>query len=956
MVSAPRAEIMPDITPLPLLRQTASGLEQCVRVEFLPDQIRRENRCGIRVRRRGWESAIDLGVLPSERCVRMIFLPEPAGEVSTEFTTTCGESLSENTLRMGPVRRWTVHVVLHSHTDLGFTHPVSDVARIHNENTDLALRYCRETADWPEGSRFKWTCEVTWQVRNYLRDRGGEDFENLMQWVRRGSIGVGALHSGVLTGLLGHEEAVRSFALAGFLRRTYGIPCDTALLCDVPGCAEGFVQVMAKSGVRNLIIADNNFLAPFLPRTDLPRPFLWQGEGGTEVLAWYTDHPYYAYVEGEYYGLLEGVETVEERLVEKLRALESQGYPYERYQIQYAFDNALLSTRPLEVVREWNELWAYPRLVLSTAREFLEHLRAREGDSFPRRRGDWSDWWGGIVAGFPREESLTRRCHGRAPATEFFATQAALRTPNHPFPAAQMSGVYDGLLSFDEHSGGGALWRPPSQEKQDRAVREGYGVLYGASSSLDSLEGSTGSALARCIDNPGDGELVAAFNASPFAVSASVRVPGRPGHTLVEDIPPWGYRTVALRERPRTEEASETSWGDITGGRDGTLEGFGYRLQIDSATGACRSLFDKELRRELVRKRGSLNEIVVYVVHPIKEVELGKYIPEIYDGRPHPGEFLARPPASRVRLALSADGNACRATHMLGGVPWLTQEYRLSEKPRGIQITNIIPRRVRDDARLRGALNSFLPRRGLLYVRFAFDVPGGIFEYEATGMVQRPGESQFRGACRDFFPVQKWCRIVGNGQQVILALPDTPLVDVGSAGLMRFKEILDSDQSELLVRTVDLRDWGGEAESPYSKGEDIVIRFAVGAGVESRTRAAQFAAEAFPLLLAGVVPPGCRGSLPSGTQVFCRAPDNVDIMTVKPAEEGAGLVLRVRETAGVETVGTITFPDLKLRRVRRAMLTEEPLEELSPRGDGMALRLPPFGIETFLLDVEVNRP
>jgi hypothetical protein len=38
------------------------------------------------------------------------------------------------------------------------------------------------------------------------------------------------------------------------------------------------------------------------------------------------------------------------------------------------------------------------------------------------------------------------------------------------------------------------------------------------------------------------------------------------------------------------------------------------------------------------------------------------------------------------------------------------------------------------------------------------------------------------------------------------------------------------------------------------------------------------------------------------------------------------------------------------------MLTEEPLENITVRDNAIAMHLPPFGIETFLMDVEARRP
>ena len=959
-----------DIVPLPLLRKINGSFLQSLRVAVTRNDEPVVSRCLLSVRRGSWKADYPLEELPPGSTFRDILVPEPAGETDTLFVVTCADEHGERTIRMGPARRWTVHLVLHSHTDLGFTAPLSDVVRIHDANTDSAVAYCKETAGWPEASRFKWTCEVSWQVQNYLRNRSRARFEDLMRCVREGSIAVGALYSGELSGLLGHEEAVRSISFAAYLRRVHGITCDTALLCDVPGATQGFVQILARGGVRNLIIADNNFIAPFLVRTDLPRPFFWEGAAGSRVLSWYTDHPFYAYVEGEYYGFHKDMAMVEETLPRKLHDLEASGYAYDRFQIQYAFDNAPIAFRPAEIVRSWNDRWSYPRIVLSTAREFLEAMRKEHGSGLPRRSGDWSDWWCGIVTGFPREESLTRSCHRRAPEAEFLATQVSLRDPSFGYPGENLSAVYDGLLAFDEHSGGGAVWQSESAEQQARAVREGYGSLYDAARTLGEEEDRTVRSLARLISNPGPGPgaetRFVAFNGSPFPLSALV-VPerGKPP-VAVEEIPAYGYRTFSSGRERETKGGETTSgdrWSAREAGADPVLENDRYRLVIERNTGQCRSLFEKRIAREMIRPETRLNEAVVYVPRMIKEVELGKYIPEIYDGRPHPGGFLPWPAASVTRLEKRvASGGALRlrVSHILGEDLWLSQEYGFDPRSGGLHITNVVPRAVRDNPRLRSVLGDFFPPGGHLYFRFAFDLPDGVFEYESTGMIITPGTMQFKGACRDYFPVQQWCRIAGGSADIVLSAPDTPLVDVGSVGLFRFKEQIEKDQSQLFFRAVSFRDWGSDKESPYSKTDDCEFRFAldvsqsVKGGPDAvavpRVAAARFAARAFPLVNTCPIPPGQQGALPPDAHAFLRLdPAHVEMVTLKRAEAGAGIVLRIRETAGKEAAATIEFPGLVLKSVRRAMTTEEPLEEVPLEGNVIRISLQPFAVETLLI-------
>jgi alpha-mannosidase len=953
-----------DILPLPLLRKGDVGFLQSLRVAVTRNNEPVLSRSLLTVRRGSWKADYPLEELPYGSAFRHVLIPEPVSQTDTVFAVTCGDDHGERTIRMGRVRRWTVHLVLHSHTDLGFTAPLSDVVRIHDANTDSAISYCKETADWPEACRFKWTCEVSWQVQKYLRNRLPARFEELMQCVREESIAVGALYSGELPGLLGHEEAVRSLSFAAYLRRSYGIPCDTALLCDVPGSTQGFVQILARGGVRNLIIADNNFIAPFLVRTDLPRPFLWEGAAGSRLLTWYTDHPFYAYVEGEYYGFHKDIAIVEEVLPRKLHDLEASGYAYDRFQIQYAFDNAPITFRPAEIVRSWNNRWSYPRIVLSTAREFLETMRKDHGSNFPSRSGDWSDWWGGIVTGFPREETLTRSCHRRVPEAEFLATQVSLRDPSFTYPGEELNTVYDGLLAFDEHSGGGAVWRPESAEQQARAVREGYGSLYDAERTLGHEEDRSVRSLARLISNPGPNsgaeKRVVAFNGSPFPVSGVV-VPEKGMPVVVEDIPAYGYRTFSAGGEGKTRGGE--GWAPWDTEADPVLENGRYRLVLDKQTGHCRSLFDKRLAREIIRPETHLNEAVVYVPRMIKEVELGKYIPEIYDGRPHPGGFLPWPTASGIRLekrVAPGGGLRCRVSHLFGEELWLSQEYGFDPFSRGLHIANIVPRAVRDNPRLRSALKDFFPAAGHLYFRFAFSLTDAVFEYESTGMIIRPREMQFKGACRDYFPIQRWCRIAGESTGIVVSAPDTPLVDVGSVGLYRFKEQIDEDESQLFFRAVNFRDWGSDVESPFSKSEDCEFRFALDVAqsmtsgpddiARSRVEAARFAARAFPLISTCPIPSGQQGGLPPDSHAFLRLdPDHVEVMTLKRAESGDEIVLRVRETAGKGVVAAIEFPGLVLNSVRRALTTEEPLNEVPLEGNVIRISLQPFAIETLLI-------
>ncbi|MBL0045189.1 MAG: hypothetical protein IPP33_12590 [Flavobacteriales bacterium] len=75
-----------------------------------------------------------------------------------------------------PIIHRDIHLVHHSHTDIGYSHLQAEVEKIQNNNIWKALELIERTKDYPEGSRFMWNVESLWAVENFLghRQRGGQ--------------------------------------------------------------------------------------------------------------------------------------------------------------------------------------------------------------------------------------------------------------------------------------------------------------------------------------------------------------------------------------------------------------------------------------------------------------------------------------------------------------------------------------------------------------------------------------------------------------------------------------------------------------------------------------------------------------------------------------------------------------------------------------------------------------
>jgi hypothetical protein len=885
-----------------------------------------------------------------------------------------------------PVRRWEIFLVLHSHTDLGFTAPVSEVAQIHNDNTDQAIIFCRETANWPEGSRFKWTCEVSWQVENYLRDRSPGQIEELMNLIGEGAIEIGALYSGELFELLGHEEAVRSLYLTGKLRQRFNIPIDTAVLGDVPGCPMGFVQMMAKSGIHNFIMADNNFTAPFLARTDLPRPFFWEGADGTDVLAWYTDHPFYAYWEGNLYGFADSYSRVRRNFPGKLVELETSGYPFNAYQVQYAFDNFRLDFRPAVIVREWNERWAYPRIRLATAGEFLNHLRHHHKTEIPRRRGDWSTWWTRIATHYPNDTALSRTQQERAPQMETLSTFIAGFLKEAPSLQDEFETIYHQLLTFDEHTAGGLVWFSDDQDLIRQSAREGFGFVHHARSKLDLIQKSLGESLVKLIDTQNRQNLLAVYNSLNWprsevvefeypkdmenvalrdTISGSVlpaeRLPGQRIRFKTTKIPPFGYHVFEIIPDTFSKKETITDAHIKLRANDILLENKFYRLEIDSRSGWITSIFDKLLEQDLCKESPfALNQFVVYEVLSDPVAELGKFIPEIYNGTKMPGHFRQFPEQSRFYFEKNEEtvgGALCMAKHTINGQVWLTQEVRLEHGERMVRISNRLHREAFSHPKTRELLKDLWGKNGMCYFVFPFNVPGGELCFESTGGVMAPAADQFKGACREHFTARSWVQIANDQISVAFCSPDVPLFDIAEPGVGKYHTELPADHATIFARVYASQQWGEDKESPYSKEEDLQFRFIIGGYPPGETRKTGATVPALmpayrlgwnvqQPLIAIPLEDDTPGPLPL-SRSFCKIkPEGVQLMTFKKAEFGKGNIIRIREILGIKSRVHITFPERQIVSANRAMMTEETLEPLEIRGNMIVVELNAYAIET----------
>lgn len=375
---------------------------------------------------------------------------------------------------LSPSRDWTVNFVQHSHTDIGYTRPQNEILAEHIRYIDYALDYCDITDNLPEDARFRWTCEATWAVEQFLQTRPQEQIDRLKRRVKEGRIEV--------TGMLfNFTELPDEQTLAASLKpleecRKAGIDVEVAMQNDVNGIAWALADYLPSLGVKYLDMGTHGHRA--LICFDIPTVFRWQSPSGSEMIAYRAEH----YNHGNFLGVEKGnFEEFEIKLLTYLIELDAKNYPYDIAAAQfsgYFTDNSPPSIAACENVKKWNEKYSSPRIRLAVSSEFIKDVEKRYGSQLETIKGAWPDWWTDGCGAAAREVAVSRYTHTDIIANQGLLSMAALKGAKIPQNAyREIDEVNRAMLFYDEHTTGysESVRQPYSKPTMDqRALKESY--------------------------------------------------------------------------------------------------------------------------------------------------------------------------------------------------------------------------------------------------------------------------------------------------------------------------------------------------------------------------------------------------------------------------------------------------------------------------------------------------
>jgi alpha-mannosidase len=869
-----------------------------------------------------------------------------------------------------------------THHDLGYTDTIENVLNRYDGFYDDVLRFCAETEDWPEESKYRYTCEGTWSLQHYLENRPPKQADKFAKYVAEGRIEIGALFGTEIDALCGHEELVRLMYPSFRLGRRLGGSIRTGSITDVPGLSWGLPTVLAGAGVKYFFAGlptyfewGRNDIHTFwdeeaILRKGRPDAFRWQGPDGGSVLVYYqSSYGFFRGVTGPH-SYQEVMDTIPGRLAD----MERRGSPFDvvRY-IHNGVDNYPPDVEISHIAREWNSRWAYPKLVVATNTMFFEQLESQCAD-VRTFRGELphTDYVVGAIS-TARETSINRLTHERLQTAEKAATIASI-VSDYDYPADKIRTAYDNMLLYDEHTWGKDY---PAGELQDWSWNEKSQFAYKAAGLTKSVASPALETIAGKIALNERGRHIVVFNPLCFERTDIVNVtrfgadepfelvdeetgravphqvirlegPQAPvpyaayrhargqfeNHELfdlvfvAEAVPPVGYKTyrIVRRQEPGAPPVTGLS---IT---QNTIENRFFKVTLDPRSGGISSIYDKKLSREIVDSNAPhrLNELVA------RRVQTGR---------------LEGPKNIEIRKGQS--GPVCASLVVRSdapGCPQLTQEITLYDNLPRIDLASRV---LKDSTPLLE-----------IYFAFPFKLNKPDFRFEGSNSVIEPWRDQFPGSNTNYYTVQHWADVSDGRVGITLSPVDSHLLEFGGLWPCYVSQAHHGVTPPDFGRDFVKRDEVTTAHmyafvmdsnfrtnfQPVQQG-DMLFRYSIAThqGDWKQGNVRDFGWAVCNPLIPVVVDGPRRGALDKKA-CFCRVDKpNVLVLTLKRAEDKDGIIVRLIETAGRDVTATLTVPPVNIEKAFLTNLVEENGAEATWTTHEVKVPLKAFGIATIRL-------
>jgi len=829
-------------------------------------------------------------------------LPPVTKPTKIDLKVVAGDFSLKNSVTLDPVKKWKINFIQHSHTDIGYTRSQTDILAEHLRYIDYALDYCDATDSYPENAKFRWTCEASWPVDEYLKCRPASQIERLIKRIKEGRIEVTGMY-------FNFDEIPDEKILAASLQavgriKDKDIPVKLAMQDDVNGIGWCLNDYFNQLGVKYLNMGTHGHRA--LISFDIPTMFWWESPSGKRLLTFRAEH----YMTGNtVFEMQTGdIERFKNNLLNYLISLNSKKYPFDEMAIQhsgYLTDNSPPSTIASDLIKQWNDMFIWPQLTTSTAETFFANMEKDHSKEFPVIRGAWPDWWTDGFGASARETAATRLASSALTANVAGLTMAASENIKLPVEINKSIDLADNaLLFYTEHTTGysESVREPLSQPTMEqRALKESY--AWEANRRTASIGEETMGLLQSKFTREADPSLIV-FNTLNWKRSGLTtvyidhqivprgKIAGIYDHdgnrlavqpvlhrsdvtqwaVWLKDIPAFGYKKYTIKAMDEKQVASKGSENKI-------LENKWYKIVTNHAKGTIVSWFDKEQSLELIDQTN--------------QYQMGEFIHEQLGNRSQMEskrlDDFKRSPLDTVWFDSMTEGEIWNSIRFYG-------ESSTTENPRGFMIE---VRLYNTEKRLDIAcsiIKKSIVAPESFYIAFPFDIKNGKHFTEVPGGVIEAGKDQIPGSSNDWYTIQDFAAVRNETEQIVIGSAEMPLMQLGAINTGRYKagampqstNMFSWPMNNYWVTNFNADQRGGHSWTYYlTTSNDVSNGFAAKFGWGCRIP-----------YLTRILPGEGTGDNNWEGSFITGWPSNVILVSAQPSADGKSAVVHLRETNG----------------------------------------------------------
>lgn len=720
---------------------------------------------------------------------------------------------------------WCMH---HSHLDIGYTHPQPMLLELQGDYIEQAIMLCEQTKDYPEEARFRWTCEVTWPVINWLKTASEEMTERFIRLIREKRISIAALPFHTTPGCTG-EQLLTMMKGLDELREVLDTEIDTAINHDINGQPWPMSQVLLDSGVSFYMTGINIHFGgvPF----QRPSAFWWKTPDGRKLLSFVGEH--YSLFSQFFHTWEADTGVMHKGICDYIERLSKQNYQWDFIFLTATnppmFDNNCPDAGLPDLIKRYNEEKHEYTVRFATPEMLREKLLSMGEEAFPVYGGDWTDYWNFGSGSTARETKVNRLAARTLESAGMVECMTGWKDKR--FEAAKKEAQQNALF-YEEHTWGAsqAVSDPQDYESLSQLIHK-QEMAYKAA---DLAGYVLGTQMEKLADNPHQSdslEGIVAVNPTGITQEVSLFVPKgwmREERQLSgirkkryipyleneaakeyyaneekEDmgkitVPPFSCRLMSFQEL-RKGKGKEQPIEESFRYQGNLLETPFYTITLSEETGGVKQIFDKQLGRKLIDEEspwGFFEPVRETIDSNTQKTERKTIFPRDVDlCNANVSMWNHQWKAARTGTKETGNWQLKRERKQVIFHRFFKLEGMISAEQRiaFYEDTNGI------DLSLKINKEAVYEPEGIYLVIPLLLKEGWKCIYDTAGQFVRLDEEQLGAVCRDWVTVEKGIALYDENFCCGLACPHGPLVQVGDFNFGRENRQIERRKNPILA-------------------------------------------------------------------------------------------------------------------------------------------------------------